>query len=225
MMVPSVMPMTARTRLWGWSATWKPRSRFSKPMRSVARARPRAGPSAWARGTRSRRRRRSPPGTRRSRATIGDPPVAADPAHVEAHVERAWRRRGRGTAMSEHEARRRQQHLEHGRELLAGRRTASRSARRQRLRRDRRAGGDQEDGEPEGEEAALRPVGAPADAEAQRVPDARAGRPPISTSAVVRSAVRISALRAWRGGAALLLEQPALRHQVLVQLLGLRRAT
>ena len=32
MIVPSVMPTMARNRLWGWSATWKPRSRFSKPI-------------------------------------------------------------------------------------------------------------------------------------------------------------------------------------------------
>ena len=31
--VPSAMPMTARKRLWGWSAIPKPSSRFSKPMR------------------------------------------------------------------------------------------------------------------------------------------------------------------------------------------------
>ena len=29
--VPSAMPMTARKRLWGWSAIPKPRRRFSKP--------------------------------------------------------------------------------------------------------------------------------------------------------------------------------------------------
>jgi len=31
MMVPSATPMTAKRRLCGWSATWKPSSRFSKP--------------------------------------------------------------------------------------------------------------------------------------------------------------------------------------------------
>jgi hypothetical protein len=31
MMVPRVMPRTASPRLWGCSATWKPRSRFSQP--------------------------------------------------------------------------------------------------------------------------------------------------------------------------------------------------
>src|SRR3990167_3081153 len=162
MTVPSAMPITATRRLYGVIAMEKPCSRFSTPTRSV--------PEPRLEG--SLRHRHQEPGLEDEERRDGnahrdghheEPRVAADPAHVEAHVA------GRGDVEpdelhQDHPRRRGPQDLEDGGELRPL---------DKRLLRAREIGPDDGDArdrdedrrEPEREEAALWPFDAPADAE------------------------------------------------------------
>src|SRR6266481_3689869 len=99
----------------------------------------------------------------------GQPRVPPDPAHVGGRVQRGGdveAEPGRG----EDEGRGRQQHLENG--LNGPRPDEGRAVgAAEGLRRDHQAGPDHDDAEPERKKAALGTVGAPADTEAQRIPD------------------------------------------------------
>ena len=169
MIVPSMMPTTATKRLNGVTATEKPRRRFSKP---IAQKPSQASSGPLGIGTRNHRSKITKvttgmprPQRPRSWARRGGRPSACR------RPGRARRpRRGRDPRVRTTMARRRPQHRQHRPELGGGDerrwpRPAARSGRGSRRR------WHHEDGQPEREEAALRPLDAPADAEAEGVGD------------------------------------------------------
>src|SRR3989304_452857 len=205
MMVPSVMPTTAMKMLYGVSAMANPPRMFSTPTRSV--------PEPRLEG--SLRHRHEEPlledeerhdGDADREARHEEPRGAPAPAHLDAHVER------RGDVETDelhedHPRRRRRQDLQHGPELLALD-EALRRATEQRLDEDEARGHEQEHREPEREKAAPGPFLAPADAEPDGV---------VHDDAAQQHQHRG---RDQIGAAHLLLDEAALFHQLLVQLLG-----
>ena len=168
-------------RLYGWSATWKPRNRFSQPTLST-RARPRAGPWAWAPGTTSRRPRRSAPGTARSSEHHRRPTVAADPAHVEADEERRWPRRARGAGSATTKPAAGSSVMSTGLELLPG--DEGRAARAGATPAAPMTAEDamRKTASQNGKNPLCGPVGAPADAQAQRSPQITRTPPPSGSA-------------------------------------------
>src|SRR4030095_6338039 len=163
MMVPSVMPRTARPRFMGWAATWKPRSRFSQPMLvaqpGLERSLGHGHEEPFLEDQEDHERKEHADRHHRH------PAIAADPAHVEAHEEHGGNVEPEELGQH-HEGRRRQQRGQHGPELLAGDEwPVARPA--MRLQGNDGAGTDEQHPEPEREETALRAIGAPAAAGGQ----------------------------------------------------------
>src|SRR5438477_7736609 len=161
MMVPSVIPTTATSRLKGVIAMWKPRMMFSKPTSVTQPCFERT----------LRQGHQEPPleddechHRERDRETEGSGPgVVPDPAHVEAEIERGGDVKAEDLR-DQHHGRRGRDHREHRAELLAAdERLAGVLARR--AHHDRDAVPDQDHGQPEGKEPALRAVRPPAEAE------------------------------------------------------------
>src|SRR5437867_4504325 len=86
MIVPRVTPITASPRLYGWSATWNPRRRFSKPI-SV----PEPGfDRTLGHGHEEPHLEDEEDADREDHADAhrGEPRIVAESPHVKAHVER-----------------------------------------------------------------------------------------------------------------------------------------
>src|SRR6266545_2726351 len=167
MMVPSVMPMTARNKLWGWSATWKPRSRFSKPMALVTEP-GFQGPLGHRYQEPGLEDQEGDEGEARAHDEHCRPRVAADPAHVAPHVER--RRQVEPEELREqHEGGRGPQYLQN-RGDPGARDERSAVAPPESLGDDAQTRGDHDHTQPEGEEAAIGSVRTPPDAQTQRIP-------------------------------------------------------
>src|SRR6267378_4250982 len=161
MMVPSVIPTTATSRLNGVIAMWKPRAMFSKPISVTQPGFERSlgqgdqEPALEDDERRHRERHRETEG--------GGPGMVPDPAHVEAEVERG-RQVETEELRDQHHGRRRPDHGEHRTELLAGDEGLV-GVPAQRADDDGHAVPDQDDGQPEGKEPALRAVRSPAEPE------------------------------------------------------------